>query len=409
MLFERESKSVTRTIVLRERSTTRGIRLDDGELRALRDLGGGLRILATGRPGIYDVETGPHVGSIVGRTIRCVVHPKFAIRRLLYLLSRTDTLPELTKDVPLSSDEDLLEAMQYLYCEALDEATRHGLLRDYRTDEAELPFVRGKLNVARLVTRRFMAFPPLPCDFDRYTVDVEANRRLLAAAEVVERLAPERRISRKLRAMTCRFEGVGRRYEPHLLPLSLDRRWRKYTTALRMAELILSRASIELRKGHIEAVGFWIDMDRLFEDFVTKTIGEALGTSKRRWRRHPNDLWLDVDRKLSIMPDVVHYDGHAVPDVVVDVKNKSTTIGNSSDIYQMLAYCEGAKTAHGVIVYAEAIDTAYRVSSRRTIHVTSLNPELAPAEMERRTREIADMLRSLEASPLHRNSSAVSQ
>ena len=92
-----------------------------------------------------------------------------------------------------------------------------------------------------------------------------------------------------------------------------------------LARLILRHSSFETDRGGIRAPGFLIDMNRVFQDFVTQALREDLQVSDRVFRSD--------DR---------------VP---------------NADLYQLLAYATALALPGGLLIYAqgEAEPAAYRV------------------------------------------------
>ena len=68
---------------------------------------------------------------------------------------------------------------------------------------------------------------------------------------------------------------------------ALTRLNQRYGTALRLAELILHASSIDAAKGTFGATAFVFDMNRVFEDFVTIALREAMqpygGVVREQW------------------------------------------------------------------------------------------------------------------------------
>jgi 5-methylcytosine-specific restriction enzyme subunit McrC len=154
--------------------------------------------------------------------------------------------------------------------------------------------------------------------------------------------------------LLTRFIDVSPIVRGQLLP-----QWRptrlnaRYHTALRLAELVLRGAATEHLPGGVAVNGFLLDMPRIFEDFVTVGISEALhpfgGRAERQDTHH-----LDEDGRIRLRPDLVwHRDG--APVAVVDAKYKAEKPAGfpEADLYQMLAYCAVLGLPLGHLVYAK--------------------------------------------------------
>ena len=126
-------------------------------------------------------------------------------------------------------------------------------------------------------------------------------------------------------------------------------------TALGLAELVLRGNAYELDDGRVvRADGLIVQMWKIFEDFVTTALGEALRRHGGRVRQQDPRHHLDVGRAFQLRPDLVYdrrnEDGHEAPNAVIDAKYKTAGPARE-DMYQMLAYCTSLGLRRGHLVY----------------------------------------------------------
>ena len=354
----------------------------------------GLRLLARAETGLYDVEASQWVGTIVGPSFRAFIRPKLTIRRLFYLLTFSNALPRLLPDSALGEAQDLLSLMQTLYAHELSRALRGGAIRRYESRTDALAHVRGTIDAKDLLLRRHGIFPPLLCTFDEYTTDNEANRRLYAAAVRLLRGFPGPHDSvRQLRQSLQHFEGVSLvPYGRRLDPIHVDRTMNGYDRALALADIVLRNASLELQDGRITSAGFLLNMDSVYERFVVEGLRRALGLSTSEWRYHPEDLTLDHDEHVRVIPDVIWEDAGR-PWLVLDAKYKVGDM-RGADAFQMHSYCTALGVDRGVIVHAGAEDTTIRIrNSNVEIRVIRLDPDGDPAQLDASLAKVATSIR----------------
>lgn len=96
----------------------------------------------------------------------------------------------------------------------------------------------------------------------------------------------------------------------------------RHHAALRLAELVLRATSVEYESGGVAVNGFLLDMPKLFEDFVTMALREALvgeyGGRVAGQERH----YLDEAGQVVLRPDIIwKVRGSAV--AVIDAKYKA--------------------------------------------------------------------------------------
>jgi 5-methylcytosine-specific restriction enzyme subunit McrC len=250
-----------------------------------------------------------------------------------------------------------------------------------------------------LETKRFGMFPPIPCTFAELDLDTELNRRLLSAGHVLLRTSD---VARSILGRVLQhFVGVTNVAYPRtrLPPLTLDRRTERFRASLTLAEAVLRHLTLNLTTGEVQATGFLIDMNVVFEEFAMKALGNRLGT---RWTfvRAPVGLTLDEGEQVSITPDGQLLDASIGTVCVLDAKYKVAESARSNDVYQMLAYCTGLGSRLGVLVYADARDHRYVIrESGIAIHVFGVRLDRPATELEARMDEIASHVAALVSVP----------
>jgi 5-methylcytosine-specific restriction enzyme subunit McrC len=171
----------------------------------------------------------------------------------------------------------------------------------------------------------------------------------------------------------------------------------RYHAALRLAELVLRSTSVEHESGGIAVNGFLLDMPRLFEDFVTTALREALvaefGGRVDGQDRH----YLDQGAKVVLRPDIV-WKVRSSPVAVIDAKYKAEKPAGypNADLYQLLAYCIVLGLREGHLVYAKGDEEPAHYVVRQSginifCHAIDLNqpPEVLLGQMCRLAEAIA--------------------
>ncbi|MFD5463212.1 McrC family protein [Kitasatospora sp. NPDC127059] len=328
------------------------------------------------------------------------ITPKLRITRLFFLLGYTLDPKGWQDDlVELAEQEELLPAVAHAFERLLHVALRTGPLKGYRaTDESSL-VVRGRIREGDQIRRHHGTMLPLEITYDEFTVDTAENRLLRTATERVLRLpgvapAVRRRLLHQQARLTDATRLVPGRTLPDWKPTRLNAH---YQPALRLATAILRGGSVEHRTGDVRTSGFLFDMNKLFEDFTTVALREALRDSDGYCRLQPHHH-LDDLGAIRIRPDFVHYGHDGTPRGVADAKYKAERPAGypDADLYQMLAYCTTLGLTEGHLVYAKG--SAQRASHRVrhagvTIHQHALDLEQPPAELLAEIAAIARYLR----------------
>lgn len=340
----------------------RAARLDQSIAAALAETG-----LVEVRPeggGIWRLLPCGKVGAVSVPGIQVLVNPKekVGLSKLIFLLGYAHDPGFRPEDVVGDDEPELWPALAESLARLAERALGRGVLQGYRTMEDALRTVRGRIRIGDQISRRPGQMVPLEVSYDEFTVDISENRILRSALRrmlAVPRLNPKARA--RLAHLDGRLEGArllhAREQIPRWQPSRLNER---YQPALRLAEVILRNCSAEAGPGGVRVAAFVVSMWKVFEDFVTTALTEAL-------RRYPGvtraqyPSWLDIPRagktkgEIPMSIDIAHLVG-GKPAIVFDAKYKvADSSGNypNADHYQMLAYCTALGLDHAWLIYAQ--------------------------------------------------------
>ena len=148
-----------------------------------------------------------------------------------------------------------------------------------------------------------------------------------------------------------------------------DRLNEHYRHVVGLARLILLHSEFESFRGDVRASGFLINMNDLFQEFVTQALREALNVSDRTLRddKGIRRLTLAKKDKVQLKPDLSWWDGETCR-FVGDAKYKKiihSTVPNA-DLYQLLAYATALGLPGGLLIYAQGEAEAATYKIRNT-------------------------------------------
>jgi len=390
-------------VSLREYGEPVEVRLGLGQAHALG--GAGLvDVVATAEPGCWMLVPGGRVGAVSCGSVRVRVDPKVAIDRIMFMLGYTMRgVAWRHALVPVDSERDVVHVVAEVFTRAVATALRPGMLQGYRTVEQALPVVRGRIRLDEQLKRRPGSPVPIEVAFDDFTIDIAENQILGAAIAVLLRNPwVGRDVRHRLAGLALQFAEVSRLPARAALPT-----WRRtrlnerYGVPLLLAELILAGSSFEHRVGDVRVDGFVLDMPRIFEDFVTCALRDALlpllpGSAVVG----QYSGWLDEDQQIALRPDLVWLDQRELPLAAVDAKYRAERPSGfpNADLYQALAYATtlGLRSAH--LVYARGNEPvqAYRArGSGVVIHAHALDLGQPPAVLLQQVHALAAAVRAL--------------
>ncbi len=317
--------------------------------------GSALSLSPTSTPGEWTVAASSYVGSVVLPELSVLIKPKVDLQNMFALLDAGMPEEAWRPEVfGYGADPQILPAFAAFFARMLDQVTATGLVRSYRPEADRLLAMRGRIDFPEQLRRPGLP-SPIACRFDEYTADVAENRYLLGATDRLLRSAGvDPRTRSLLQHARGRFEDV-----QSLLP-SVDqldavvytRLNEHYRPVLRLCRFIVENLSLVDQLGSTGASSFLLDMNSLFEDWVTRRLRAAL--RQRLVVIGQSSLKLDVRGKVNIAPDLEFRDLD-VTVYVGDVKYKlaGTGLARSSDYYQLLAYCTALGLSEGVLIYAQ--------------------------------------------------------
>ena len=389
-----------RRLDLQEYRTSGPVSLTSLEREALRVIPSLTIEPAPGEDSWY-LTPGSTIGALEVGDLSVSIRPKLEISRVLYLASYA--LGEVgfrEERFCFEKADTLVETLVPALVAAARRAFSQGLLHGYRTLEEALQTVRGRIDVGEQMRRRFDLSIPVEVRYDEYTEDILANRLVKAAAMLLGRLRI--RDSRARAGLGWTGAMLGNvslvEFRPREVPeIYFDRLNEHYREVVELSRLILRHGSLETNRGDLRASGFLMDMNTVFQEFVTKALRDEFGVSKEFLRSDNNirGITLDEDGHIRLRPDLSWWEGSTCT-FVGDAKYKNISgereIPNP-DLYQLLAYATALDLPGGLLIYAkgEADSAVYQVRhSGKRLEVAAL--DLA-GEVEEIMASVGDLAR----------------
>ena len=378
-------------------------RLTESELNAL---GGALPSLdirpeAGAASGTYRITPGSTVGAVEVGDLSVLIRPKLEIPQLLSILCYAmGRYSPQRRYFEFPEENALPDALALSLASAARRAFSRGLLHGYRVREEALHTVRGRIRFRDQLRRRFGSAIPIEVRYDEFTDDILANQLVKAAAARLVRMRLRSQPARReLGRILGTLENVsGLDFEPRSLPtVRIDRLNEHYGDVIALSQLVLSRSEYEARRGQQRSPGFLVDMNMVFQDFVTQALREKLGVSDTVFLERSIGS-LDEARQVNLKPDLTWWFGRECL-FVGDAKYKVTDgRGHQADIYQMLAYMTALDLPGGLLIYAkgEADPTVHTIRhSGRKLVVASLDLSGSLDHVLGRVGDIADEVKAL--------------
>lgn len=389
-------------------------RLSEDELSALtrEKKALGLSVEHSGH-GAYELRTSSKVGAVEVGGLAVIIEPKIKIKQLIslacYAMARgRDGRIDFRGDFAYAEQSALPEFLAQALASAAEKAFARGLLRGYVEREEALQTVRGRIRFDDQIRRRFGLPLPVEVRYDEFTDDVLLNRLVKAANWRLRRAGPlSPGTRRRLGRIDALLDGVSLcRYPRNAVPeVKFDRLNRHYKDVVALARLILRYGAYEAERGEVRASGFTMDMNEVFQEFLTAALREKLAPygGKLRSDKGRSPAYLDEERRIALFPDLTWWEGERCV-FVGDAKYKSISNderASNADLYQILAYATALDLPGGMLIYAkderdEANAATYTVRhTGKRLQVIALDLSDALDDVLRRVEETADRIRAL--------------
>lgn len=402
--------SAMRTIELTEYQPSGHLPLTVAERDALRAAIPSLSIApAPGSRDDYILTPSSTIGALEIDDLSIRIQPKLPIGRVLYLASQALNAVDFRAEPFAFADAPTpLDVVVPAFISAAQRAFSRGLLHGYRSREETLNTVRGRINFAEQVRRRYDIPLPVEVRYDDFTEDILANRLVRAAAR---RLGSLRINDPRWRHSLGRIEATLGNVERVEFPSSdvpavgFDRLNLHYREVVELSRLILRHTGLDQSRGEVRASGFLMDMNTIFQEFLVRALRRALRLSERSFRGDDGGLaiHLDLAETVTLKPDFTWWEGGACV-FAGDAKYKSAAREpvRNADLYQALAYATALDLPAALLVYAEGREAAYEVQhAAKRLEVVSVNLAGSIENLEASVARVAWRIRSHRSESIH--------
>ncbi|MBU9713225.1 McrC family protein [Evansella tamaricis] len=272
--------------------------------------------------------------------------------------------------------------------------------------EEPIAAVRGSLNATQTFHRWLKYDYRFECRFDELTEDVNENRIIAATlSAMLVHSYHDSNIRGDLRSLLQIYgkeinQSISNLFDPSLWireiqQLPLNRTNAHYHRGIQWAFLYWKTTSLDFSLGHVQSHSFLLDMNELFELYISKRLTTELRPYGIQVIQQKYDYLAEMGR-IRIIPDVL-LKTPSGREIVLDLKYilKRDAASINSNIFQMLAYLTARKAKHGILLYAGGKErTDHIKNSNFTVHQWSmeLDKENGAELVEARMKELAERL-----------------
>jgi len=291
------------------------------------------------------------VGVIELESLRIEIRPKFDERftSLIDLICFVNRLPfhRWQDNQAVYARDDFMELLVQLFLSELDKLIKHGLVKEYVTDEDNLRQLRGRPVFDQNLKRNLTNPTRIYCKFDELESNVPENQVILSALEMAYHFKLQPSTKRQVNKYRCEFEKVCSPYSLPVLPsFTYHRLNAHYEKAHRLCSYILRCSSVSeiFRYQHVSFFSLLVDMNNLFEQFVAELLNRYLPDYYRltTGKRIRDAVMCNGNFYREIKPDLVITNRESGNVAVLDAKYKhyGKRQVDTADIFQVSFYAQ---------------------------------------------------------------------
>lgn len=248
--------------------------------------------------------------------------------------------------------EEILEFVVSYFADLVERRLDQGLYRSYVEQEDNLTALRGRIVFAEDVRQNYVLRHRTYCRYAEFSWDIPENQVIRQVTYLLGGWV----LRPNLRQQLHRLDAALGEITPVNLPVTIigqfqyNRLNEDYRQVHQLCRLFLEGSSISEESGSLDFQTFLIDMNSLFERFVTQVLRERAQANVTVDDQVP--VFLGYSQKVLMQPDIAVSKGET-PVLVADCKYKRIEPGQfkNHDMYQMLAYCTATQVQRGLLIY----------------------------------------------------------
>ena len=255
---------------------------------------------------------------------------------------------------------DMFEAFVHLFLTSVVLLTRRGLARAYRTREANLPRLRGRILFPQHVRENLVDRSRFYVGYDEFTADRPANRLIHLALRRLTAVVRHPANRQRVHQLRIIFSDVppSTNIDDDWARHRVDRSMRHYDTVMPWVGLFLFGHGLATFSGPHVSRALLFPMEEVFEDFITAAVRRHQQRFTVRAQGPMRPLAMDGANKPAfwLKPDIVLMERGRIR-FILDAKWKRLDSSarnygvSQDDAYQLFAYGRMYGLQRVVLVY----------------------------------------------------------
>jgi 5-methylcytosine-specific restriction enzyme subunit McrC len=283
-------------------------------------------------PKIYQVDNEQVTREIFLKMLRCLQDSPFL---------------QLNEAHLHTTDFPILEVFITIFLQSLEKLVQKGIRKNYVSEEANQPFLKGKLLVNQQIKHNFSHAERFFVQYDDFQENIAPNRLIKSTLQLLfkvsRQLVNQVSLSQNL-LIFAEVDSVRNLAQDLAETEKMNRQFAHYQSVMAWCRFFLQHQSFTNFSGSAVNFALLFPMEKIFEDFVGAKVRQNL--SRPNWRISLQDrkhYLLENPQKFQLKPDIVFYQNDS-PKIILDAKwkllndkEKKFDI-SQADLYQLFAY-----------------------------------------------------------------------
>jgi len=223
------------------------------------------------------IEVGPHIGVVALSQLRIHIMPKLQLDHVMAMVGAAFDLTDLLlipNDNPLApAEQGFVDLLALSLLQEVRTLVRQGLLKRYQPKQEQLSSPRGRIDLREVINRPRQT--QLYCQYYDLTEQHVLNQIVAEGLRLSAGIVQSASLQSDLLSTAKRYFGTLPRVDLNGTTLTaaqavLDRQSRHYARLLRLIALVTQGSGVGLATGSVSVGGFLLDMNRVFERFLTR-------------------------------------------------------------------------------------------------------------------------------------------
>lgn len=279
------------------------------------------------------------------------------------------------------------------FCSVCEKLVKSGINGEFISKKEKTKNIKGKIDF-KSFNKRKIPLDGLNITYPNFSYNSFENRIIKSCLKKIKKTSSSinhSHISKLLKEFDLVDDITVNKAELHSFKYNKSFLNGYYPITLELAILILKDLNINYKNGNIKWSSFLVNSNTIFENYIFKIIKDGLTEEVMKWKKpkkFAQIIYKTFSSNKSFIPDIlIDYKSNKMEcRSVLDVKNKKFNIDtrklneivSSSDIYQMLFYCERLKTNSGGLIFPsleshDPIKLSINNEDNSNIFILSLN------------------------------------